>query len=312
MKPGHEMKAIAAMEKDTSLNDSEEEAVAIDMSIYEEEIVEDEQSSPDPNAAISKGKDPEEGVPLVDDSSELPEERNKDECSPSSFGIEESSILHDSSMSQTSRLSRKNVQRTSQACLSSVVVLIVRLFLDDRPTAYVIHSIIVFFDMVLIHIFTKNLWLSISGEVVTVIFFLAFHFTKEKVYELLETTLIAVLCSFHLIASRNKHMKRKEELEIGMSVLLHSTKELELILGDAEQGERINYEDQQEMSCDNGALPSPSKHSHSSWLNQEFRRRANRLGGNFYEHFLDGSAGVMYTSFLGLIIDELIQYGKDK
>jgi len=31
----------------------------------------------------------------------------------------------------------------------------------------------------------------------------------------------------------------------------------------------------------------------------------------FFEHFLDGSAGVMYTSFLGLIIDEFIHYESD-
>ena len=30
---------------------------------------------------------------------------------------------------------------------------------------------------------------------------------------------------------------------------------------------------------------------------------------SFFDHFLDGSAGVMYTSFLGLIIDEIVNYG---
>ena len=45
--------------------------------------------------------------------------------------------------------------------------------------AYLIHSIIVFFDMVLIHCFTHSLWLSVTGEIITYIFMLSFHFTKE-------------------------------------------------------------------------------------------------------------------------------------
>ena len=31
-----------------------------------------------------------------------------------------------------------------------------------------------------------------------------------------------------------------------------------------------------------------------------------------YDHFLDGAAGVMYTSFLGLILDDLIALGTGK
>ena len=33
---------------------------------------------------------------------------------------------------------------------------------------------------------------------------------------------------------------------------------------------------------------------------------------HFFDHFLDGSAGVMYTSFLGLIIDEIVNFGASK
>ena len=33
---------------------------------------------------------------------------------------------------------------------------------------------------------------------------------------------------------------------------------------------------------------------------------------DFYDHFLDGAAGVMYTSFLGLILDDLIAVGTGK
>ena len=33
-----------------------------------------------------------------------------------------------------------------------------------------------------------------------------------------------------------------------------------------------------------------------------------KVGGVLFSHFLDGSSGVMYTSFLGLIIDEVVNW----
>ena len=68
---------------------------------------------------------------------------------------------------------------TLMGCTSSTVVLVVRLWLDSQPLAYLLHSIIVFLDMVLIHIFTHSRWLSICGELTTVAMFLAYHFTHE-------------------------------------------------------------------------------------------------------------------------------------
>jgi hypothetical protein len=41
-------------------------------------------------------------------------------------------------------------------CISSIIVLTTRLLLDTKPTAYSIHSVIVFFDMVLIRLFTNK------------------------------------------------------------------------------------------------------------------------------------------------------------
>ena len=38
----------------------------------------------------------------------------------------------------------------------------------------------------------------------------------------------------------------------------------------------------------------------------------NHRREDFYDHFLDGAAGVMYTSFLGLILDDLIALGTGK
>mmetsp|Transcript_16154 Transcript_16154/g.30761 ORF Transcript_16154/g.30761 Transcript_16154/m.30761 type:complete len:247 (-) Transcript_16154:1061-1801(-) len=46
------------------------------------------------------------------------------------------------------------LRQTSIGVVSSILVLTVRLYLDPTPTVYLIHSIVVFFDMVLIHVFT--------------------------------------------------------------------------------------------------------------------------------------------------------------
>ena len=49
-------------------------------------------------------------------------------------------------------------------CLSSTIVLTVRLKIDPGYLTYTIHSIIVFFDMVLIHLFTTTKWLVSLGH----------------------------------------------------------------------------------------------------------------------------------------------------
>jgi hypothetical protein len=50
--------------------------------------------------------------------------------------------------------------------LSSTLVCVIRLMIDPGYQTYTIHSIIVFFDMVLIHLFTASKWL-VSLEHVT-------------------------------------------------------------------------------------------------------------------------------------------------
>jgi hypothetical protein len=89
-----------------------------------------------------------------------------------------------------------------------------------------------FFDMTLIHIFTRRIWLSATGELLTVVFFICFHFTKETLYESLETTLIAVLVSFHLIGTRKQVMEERDtlqrengKLERRGAILVHAIKE---------------------------------------------------------------------------------------
>lgn len=256
------------------------------------------------------------------------------------------------------------MKHTAYGVLSSAVVLAIRLYLDSTVhTAYLVHSIVVFFDMALIHVFTNSAWLSIGGEIVTYIHFMAFHFTKETLFELTETTLIAILCSFHLIISRNKHYDRANELEHTMEDLrmtsIHVLRHMESSLhgGDVECAGTIHeiktmdhhdvkYEDMTRFVQleDNRILNNKhhhalnqdevmdtkdheEKHDHDNssintlgentamWFGYQHNQEACKeylkiCGEHFYEHFLDGSAGVMYTSFLGLIITELVNYGE--
>lgn len=201
-------------------------------------------------------------------------------------------------------------QQTAVGCFSSIAILTIRLLLDTEPTAYLIHSIIVFLDMILIHLFTNCPWLSISGEVLTVICFLAFHFTKETLYELLETTLIAVLCSFHLILSRHKAKNRNEALETDLRQLRQTSNYLLHNIEAIEQDEREKLE---EETLAHSIRTAPG--GKAGWLvpvdSEHYKKKLKVFGGHFFEHFLDGSAGVMYTSFLGLIIDELLAYGDE-
>ena len=60
----------------------------------------------------------------------------------------------------------------------------------------------------------------------TIAMFSALHFTKETLWELLETTILAVLCSFHLIKSRNKHMDHEKELQRDLNTLCRETSHL--------------------------------------------------------------------------------------
>mmetsp|Transcript_4193 Transcript_4193/g.8536 ORF Transcript_4193/g.8536 Transcript_4193/m.8536 type:complete len:360 (+) Transcript_4193:849-1928(+) len=198
---------------------------------------------------------------------------------------------------------------TAYGLLSSVLVLTIRLLLDSEPTAYLIHSIVIFIDMFLIHVFTNCRWLSVSGELLTIIFALAFHKTKETVWELMETTLIAALCSFHMILSRNKHQDRVAELEEGMKQLKLSSvfllQNLEIVEDETLQAwEEEAFKLNQSIAAGVAATITHKLDDDIAPLHV--------CGEKFFSHFLDGSAGVMYTSFLGLIINELLFYGESK
>ena len=204
--------------------------------------------------------------------------------------------------------SRERVRLCLCGCTSASIVLVVRLLLDwHSGTTYVIHSFIVFFDMVLIHVFTCSPWLSASGEVVTYLAVLAFYLTKHRIFELMETVAIAALCSIHLIRSRNKHLDHEHALQEQLTALKHSVRSARVLPGDLEGGGPPDASTaSKRASTASSITPPPPPYSLAP---AKARRRWRE---DFYDHFLDGAAGVMYTSFLGLILDDLIALGTGK
>jgi hypothetical protein len=189
---------------------------------------------------------------------------------------------------------------------SAAIVLVVRLLLDwYSGTTYVIHSFIVFFDMMLIHLFTCSPWLSASGEVVTYLAVLAFYLTKHRIFELMETVFIAALCSIHLIRSRNKHLDHEHALQEELTALKHSVRSAR-VLPDVECGGPPDASTAPKHASTESTIVPPPPYSLAP---AKARRRWRE---DFYDHFLDGAAGVMYTSFLGLILDDLIALGTGK
>ncbi len=202
--------------------------------------------------------------------------------------------------------SRERVRLCLCGSASAALVRVVRLLLDwhSGPT-YVIHRFIVFFDMMLIHLFTSSPWLSVSGEVVTYLAVIAFYFTKHRIFELLETVCIAALCSVHLIRSRNKHLDHERELQEELTALKHSVRGAARVFpGDLEGG---GPPDASKRASTASSITPPAPPY--SLAPAKARRRWRE---DFYDHFLDGAAGVMYTSFLGLILDDLIALGTGK
>jgi hypothetical protein len=216
--------------------------------------------------------------------------------------------------------SKARFRATILGCFSSVAVLVIRLQLDSEPLAYFIHSIVVFFDMVLIHLFTNSAWLSILGELVTIAMFLAFHFTKESVWELLETTLLAMLCSFHLISSRNKHMTRQAELQQDLKTLCRQTSALlqhsSNHPGGLTRQESIHHLERMRSEIfhwdsERTVEMEPQDNDHIEDLSDGGRirnsaqiKKAKIWGEQFFEHFLDGSAGVMVSHRCSLSSDK--------
>lgn len=189
--------------------------------------------------------------------------------------------------------------------------------------------------------------------------FLAYHYTHETLFELLETTSIAMLVSFNMIAARKDVIIERQGLEQEVEILetrnnqlMHrvairdiqdlqmSTQECQELKALAAQfeDEVYGYDDDDDDKIDHSnpnsvntsrhgykmlGVPPEERHLTSmerlkKWLNCPCHRKtvasdmAKEMGETFFEFFLDGSAGVMYTSFLGLIISELVtRFGRD-
>ena len=256
--------------------------------------------------------------------------------------------------------SKERIRIASCGCLSSVLICTVRLLIDPGKTAYTIHSIIILFDMIIIHIFTHSWWLSFLGELIAVSGAIAFHLTHAKLFELLETTLIAAIVSFHMIISRNEHWDREKELEkdledlVGLQFCIqhddrHTTTrttdstpveseeerelDMDVITEVVDENDRTTFlrlissfsvsdgkHDKIEATClesvdeeTGGRAPifieqEPSTVHISTVGEKSVMSGLRKVGGVLFSHFLDGSSGVMYTSFLGLIIDEVVNW----
>ena len=245
--------------------------------------------------------------------------------------------------------SKQRIRVTTIGCLTSAIVCIIRLVVNHESTAYIIHSFIVFFDLILIHIFTYTPWLSIAGESTAIVFATTYYFTHERIFELLETTLIAVFVSLHMIQSRDEHWGREEGLRervIGLQLhieqfLVHHDVSSQLrrfssVSMTEEHDDAKSDPAVEEVDIEVGGQDVHKVHldvlsSINSTINtsEVDVRRQNRLQVKqedvelgkesrrvwckiAFDHFLDGSAGVLYTSFFGLILDEIVTFGTDK
>ena len=110
-----------------------------------------------------------------------------------------------------------------------------------------------------------------------------------------------MVCSFHMISLRSAHWDREEELEglIG----------LEIIANHDDNGNVTGIR-RRSAKVDTQTLVDEITNRTVEAADGNIRKeKLQRCSHHFFEHFLDGSAGVMYTSFLGLIIDEFITWG---
>mmetsp|Transcript_3222 Transcript_3222/g.4831 ORF Transcript_3222/g.4831 Transcript_3222/m.4831 type:complete len:379 (-) Transcript_3222:886-2022(-) len=247
--------------------------------------------------------------------------------------------------------SKRRIRVTTIGCLTSCLVCIVRLLVNHDSTAYIIHSFIIFFDLILIHIFTYTPWLSIAGESTAIVFATTYYFTHERIFELLETTLIAVFVSIHMIQSRDEHWGREEGLErdvIGLQLHIEqflvqhdvnrddqlrryssvsmvdehgddtsdpAVEEVDLEVGGDASNAHLDV-----LSSINSTINAPAYYNKVDLRRQqqlpqevaELGNKSSRVWKVAFDHFLDGSAGVLYTSFFGLILDEIVNFGTDK
>ena len=233
----------------------------------------DASASRPPTVVTHVSRDAEDATDAPPAAAKGPEPRSIDESSRSDdLSLDDSRAARDGTPwrgpCSCATWPRRRVKIAALGCSSASLILTVRLLLDPRPLAYVIHSIVVFVDMILIHLFTNAPWLSASGEFVCVLSVIAFHLTKARIFELLETVLIAALCSFHLIHSRHKHMRAEKNLRRRLRRWKGRRTQIQ-VAPDDEAYHLVEHQ------------PPPDS-----------EREKTTCMSEFYEHFLDGSAGV--------------------
>lgn len=111
-----------------------------------------------------------------------------------------------------------------------------------------------------------------------------------------------------MISSRSEHWDREEELEglIGLVIVADDGDNTNITRRSARvDREASDDTEQQNLNTEISIHTSRTVEEKENKGSQYFKQCSR----HFFEHFLDGSAGVMYTSFLGLIIDEFIVWG---
>mmetsp|Transcript_17817 Transcript_17817/g.19849 ORF Transcript_17817/g.19849 Transcript_17817/m.19849 type:complete len:193 (-) Transcript_17817:55-633(-) len=138
-------------------------------------------------------------------------------------------------------------------CSLNVLHLVVRLTFGCISTTYLIHSIVIFIDLLLASILCINPHFHVALNTIVAASILGYMFTRMAVFEYLETTLMAVFASIYGFVLRYQKSK----------------------IPDRESRDRhfISY---------------------------------------VLKEFLDGSSGVMYTSFMGLVIAETLNAFDDE
>eukprot|EP00013_Stygamoeba_regulata_P004867 CAMPEP_0177632272 /NCGR_PEP_ID=MMETSP0447-20121125/2200_1 /TAXON_ID=0 /ORGANISM="Stygamoeba regulata, Strain BSH-02190019" /LENGTH=198 /DNA_ID=CAMNT_0019133823 /DNA_START=68 /DNA_END=661 /DNA_ORIENTATION=- len=162
----------------------------------------------------------------------------------------------------------------------------IRISVGKVNGVYLIHSIVIFFDLLFANLFSSS-W-KFNGFLVlsTIFWMLLYLFYNELWMELLETVVMAVATSAYDIWRHHSHKKfhrRMHAHESGDSTL-ESQRTLALVDEEA-HGTTLSKEE--------------IIHARNEVKEESFRFI-------LFEQFLDGSSGVLYTSFIGIVLGELL------
>ena len=157
---------------------------------------------------------------------------------------------------------KRNLAHVAIFFVIGAVITIWRLTFDCVNIVYLIHSMVIFTDLLLASIFSRSLLFNLALHIISMIHALWYWHTGSAVAELMETTMMAIISSIYELVLKFRHQK-----------------EIELV------------------SC-----------HESDWYQMHIYLQ-EKLGTTalefIVEEFLDGAAGIMYTSFAGLIFSEI-------